>query len=370
MKHLLKVTVAGIALTAGTAFAGGIDRSGQSVGILFEEGNYAEFSLGYVTPSVDGNDVPAFGGGSSGSVASGYSQLGFGYKQQINDKLSFAVIIDQPFGAQVSYASTSVALGGTKAVAKATAVTGLIRYKFGNGFSAHGGLRAQQASASVTLKGLAYGPMNGYNVDLASDYGFGYVVGVAYEKPEIALRVALTYSSAIEHKFDTVETVNGAAFGAGTTTSDTPKSINLDFQSGVAKNTLVFGSIRWVDWSSFKLDPAAFFAANSGGLISLSNSTTYTLGVGRKFNDTWSGAVSVSYESAGKKLVSPLAPTTGKLGITLAGIYRVNNMKITVGINYTTVGDATPETGTPDVARANFTGNSATGVGVKVGWTF
>ena len=45
-------------------------------------------------------------------------------------------------------------------------------------------------------------------------------------------------------------------------------------------------------------------------------------------------------------------------------------MKITTGINYTKLGDAQPETGTPDVARANFTGNSALGVGVRVGFSF
>lgn len=370
MKHLLMMTAASLAVTATSAFAGGIDRSGQSIGILFEKGNYAELSFGRVSPSVDGNDVALFGGGASGSVGNGYTQVGLGYKRQINDKLSFALILDQPFGADVAYGPTSIALGGTKAVADSVALTGLMRYQFDNGFSAHGGLRAQKSSANVTLQGAAYGGVSGYNVDLASDYGIGYVVGVAYERPDIALRVALTYSSDIEHKLDTVESLGGAVIGIGKTTTKTPKTINLDFQTGIAKNTLVFGSIRWADWSSFKLDPTTFVGLTGGGLVSLKDSTTYTLGVGRKFNDTWSGALSVSYEKAGDQLVSPLAPTTGKLGVTLAGIYRKDNMKITTGINYTKLGNATPETGTPDTARAIFRDNSAIGVGVKVGWTF
>lgn len=368
MKRVVATAVA-VAVSAGAAGAGGIDRSGQSIGALFEDGNYAELSFGAVFPSVDGNDVAAFGGGASGDVAADYLQLGFAYKQQVNDNLSFAVIVDQPFGADITYAATSVALGGTFAEAKTAAVTGVVRYEFGNGFSAHGGLRAEHASATVGLSGAAYGGVSGYQVDLAGDYGFGYLVGVAYEKPEIALRVALTFNSEIEHNFDTVETLGGP-IGTAPTTVNLPKSVNLDFQTGVAADTLVFGSIRWVDWSSFRLDPATFVGLTGGGLISLEDTTTYTLGVGRKFSDTWSGAFSVSYEKEQDPLVSPLAPSTGKVGVTLAGIYRRDNMKVTAGINYTMVGDAQPETGTPDVARATFNDNSALGVGVKVGWTF
>ncbi|MDT8855979.1 outer membrane protein transport protein [Paracoccaceae bacterium Fryx2] len=252
-------------------------------------------------------------------------------------------------------------------------MTGLLRYKFNENFSVHGGLRASRASANIDLRGLAYGPSNGYSVDLANDLGLGYVLGVAYERPEIALRVALTYNSVVKHDFDTVETLNGATIGTETTNVKTPQTVNLDFQTGIAKDTLLFGQVRWADWSNFRLDPTTFVARSPDGtgLISLEDTVTYTLGVGRKFNDTWSGAASVTYEKELNPLVSPLAPTNGRLGITLAAIYTRDNMKITTGINYTSLGDANPETGNnPDVARANMTGNSALGIGVKVGFTF
>jgi long-subunit fatty acid transport protein len=298
-------------------------------------------------------------------------QVSLGYKYDINERLSFALIIDQPFGADVRYGATSVALGGTAAKAEATAITGLLRYKMDNGFSVHGGLRYQKSKANVDLRGAAYGPVNGYSVDLASDSALGYVVGVAYERPEIALRVALTYHSAVKHKFTTMETIGGAPIGPVSVTNvKTPQSVNLDFQTGVAANTLVFGQIRWADWSEFKLDPAVFTPLTGGGLISLEDSTTFTIGVGRKFNDNWSGAFSISYEKKGNPLVSPLAPTNGRIGATLAAVYTNGNMKVTTGINYTKLGNANPETGTPDTARANFRNNKAVGVGVKVGYSF
>jgi long-chain fatty acid transport protein len=65
-----------------------------------------------------------------------------------------------------------------------------------------------------------------------------------------------------------------------------------------------------------------------------------------------------------------LAPTNGRVGVSLAAIYTLDNMKITAGVNYTKVGDAQPETGTPDTARASMEGNTSVGFGLKVAYTF
>jgi long-chain fatty acid transport protein len=376
------VTASALALAAGAANAGGIDRSGQSIAPLFEKGGYAELSFGMVSPSVSGKDLAIFGGRNSQNVGKDYLSLGFAYKQDINDQLSYAIIYEKPFGADLSYASVanggSVAFGGTKAHAGYDELSAILRYKFNDNMSAYGGLRISRASGDVTLKGAAYGGLSGYNANFSNDTGYGYVVGVAYEKPEIALRVALTYHSAIKHEHDTKETISGFPIGPVSTTEvSTPQSVNLDVQSGIAPGWLAFGQIRWVDWSEYDIDPLVLTKATNGGvfvkgggLVDLSDSTTYTLGIGHKFNDQWSGAASVSYEEKGDPLVSPLAPTNGRLGLTLAAVYTTGNTKITTGINYTKLGDAQPETGTPDVARANFTGNSALGVGVRVGFSF
>jgi long-chain fatty acid transport protein len=364
-----------VALSATAAHAGGVDRSGQGLGNLFEAGRNLELSFGRIAPKASGNDLALFGGGASGDVANDYTQISLSYKYDINDQMSFAMIIDQPFGADVAYAATSVALGGTTAFAQSTAITGLLRYKFSPSLSVHGGITAQRSKANVDLRGAAYGPLGAYSVNLESDYGIGYVLGAAFEKPEIALRVALTYRSAIKHDFNTIETglpgplaaLNGVP---STTNVKTPQSVNLDFQSGVAKGTLVFGQIRWADWSAFQLNPQGFVAASGGGLIDLDDTITYSLGVGRKFNDNWAGSLSMSYEKKGNPLVSPLAPTNGKFGVTLAAVYTKDKMKITTGINYTKLGDASPETGTPDTARASFSGNKAVGIGVRIGYSF
>lgn len=359
MKQVFTAAAA-LAAVATTAGAGGIDRSGQGLGALFETGRYVELSFGFVAPTVDGTDLL---GGATGDVTGNYSQLGFSYKYDVNDKVSFALNLDQPFGADIEYAATSALLGGTVAKTDTYAVTGILRYKFNDAFSVHGGLRAQHAKGNIVLSGAAYAGLSGYNVQFAGDWAPGYLIGVAYEKPEIALRVALTYNSKVKHEFETTQVF----FPSGQITEvETPQSVNLDFQTGIAKDTLLFGNIRWADWSAFKIDPVGF---PGDGLVSLEDTTTYTLGVGRRFNENWSGSFSLTYEPKGTdKLVSPLAPIDGRYGATMGASYTKDNMKISGGINYSWLGDAQPQTA--GAARANVTNNTTIGVGVKVGWSF
>jgi len=133
MKRLLMMTAASFAVTATSTFAGGIERSSQSVGILFEEGTYGEFSYSTVSPSVSG----VFGGAvASGDMAPSYQNYSFGYKQDFGNNLSFALILDQPVGADVSYPSgTTYPFTGATATIDSHAITGLLRYKFPSNFS-------------------------------------------------------------------------------------------------------------------------------------------------------------------------------------------------------------------------------------------
>ncbi len=375
MKHLLTGTAA-LMLTAAPVFAGAIERAPQSLGILFEEGNYVEFSAGRVSADVSGTDLPLGplpGGSSSGDISENYSFFGLGYKHQFNENLSAALIIEQPYGADISYpVGGSVNLGGTYAYVNSTTYTALLRYRFDNNFGIHGGIRGSRADGRVNLEGAAYATLSGYNVDLDSAWGWGYVLGASWEKPEIAARVSLTYNSPIEHDFDTVETglpVPGLN-GASETTVKTPRSWTLEGQTGVAADTLVFGSIRWVNWSEFRVDPVGLVTVTGDGLVDLEDTTTYTLGVARKFTENWSGALSFGYEKSGRRLVSPLSPTTGRKSLGLAAVYTQDNWKVTTGITYIKLGDAEAETGTPDAARAEFRDNDAWGIGVKVGYSF
>ena len=344
MKTLLMTTVATVAL-AGAAQAGGYDRSGQPLAFMFENGTYVELSYGYGDPSVSSLAQP------SSDITPNYSTFGFAYKRDLGEKLSLGVQLDQPFGAHVQFAPTSP-IGPTYAELWSTSLNVIGRYKFDGGVSVHGGVRY------VTMDGRAFVPPRSVaDQSFSAGDDFGYLVGVAYEKPEIALRVALTYYSSTDHSLD-------SSIG-GVGTINPPQAVNLDFQTGVAANTLVFGQIRWVDWTGTTINiPPAVTGAPGGALLSYDDDRiSYTLGVGRKFNDNWSGAVTLGYEPSEGGIYSPLSPTDGYRSIGLGVTYTKDKMKITGGVRYVELGNAT-------TALGPFTDNSAVGVGVKVGWSF
>ena len=362
MKLLGTTSLAAI-LATGTAFAGGLERTPQSMNVLFEDGRYLEFGGAYGAPSVSGT----LGGANSGNMTENFLNFGAAYKADLNDQLSYAIIYDQPLGANVDYPNgTGYAFFGSSAEFNSHALTGVLQYNLDGGMSVFGGLRAQTIDAEAVVQ-IGGGLVADYSVEGDRDLALGYLAGVAYERPDIALRVALTYQSEIEHELDATENVSGTI----TTDSvpiEVPKSINLEFQSGVAEDTLVFGSVRWVEWSAFEIAPAAYVGeAFSGGrpLVSFADDrTTYTLGVGRRLNETWSVLGSVSHEETTGSVTGNLGPTDGFTSVGLGAIYTKDNMKVTGGLRYIDVGDATT------TAAASFSGNSAIVGGIRVGFSF
>ncbi|MEC8195577.1 MAG: hypothetical protein VX228_04465, partial [Pseudomonadota bacterium] len=225
------------------------------------------------------------------------------------------------------------------------------------------GTTASLGAAVTTAQGT-FAATNGYNFEMANDYAVGYTLGAAYEIPDIALRLAATYHSEIEHTADTTESLLGSATNS-TVTYVTPQSFNLDFQTGIAANTLLMASYRWAEYEKVDVIPTAL----GSDLVNLGNSQRYTLGIGRKFTDNFSGSITLSYEpEGGDDTVSPLGPTDGLMGITIGGKYTKGNTSISGGINYTKLGDA--DAGVADTAVASFTDNSVVGIGFKISTTF
>lgn len=359
-------------MATSVAHAGGIEREPTNVGFLFEKGNYAEVSVRKVSPSVSGVSSLA-PSKSSGNIAQSYTSASFALKTQVNDQLSFGLLLDQPVGANTLYpAGTGYPLGGTtvgtSAELTSTAATALLRYNLPNGISVYGGPKFESIKGKVKI--VIPGRVN-YDLSTNNDRETGYLAGVAYEKPEIALRVALTYASAIKHTFDAVEAGNlgattGFFNGGAPFSSEIPQSLSLDFQSGVAKDTLAFGSIRWREWSKFNISPVKYSAALGALIDYKSNDLIFNIGVGRRFSQNWSGAVSLGYERSNDDLTGNLNPVDGRTSIGLGGSYTQDNMKISAGVTYAWLGDAKTK---PSI-NGDFKNNHLTGVGVKVGFSF
>ena len=232
--------------------------------------------------------------------------------------------------------------------------------------TALGGLTTVADTQSAVLAGIGAFTSTGgagYAASIEDSLGLGYVLGAAYEIPDIALRLAVTYNSEISHEGDTVEV--GAASGTGVTAIATPQSVNIDFQTGIAADTLLTAGLRWAEWGSFDVIPL-----NLGSdLADLDDSVRYTLGVARRFNEQLAGSISLSFEEDnGSATVSPLGPNEGVLGLTVGMRYETEGTTISGGINYTKLGDAFAGVGGQPVAL--FEGNSAVGIGFQIATEF
>ncbi len=360
-----KFLTAGAALlmTTTIASAGGLDRSGQGVGVIFEDGDYVELSFGSVMPSLTGVGI----GGATGNIAPDYTQLGLGYKTQVNEQLSFALIYDQPFGAAVDYDTGSTyILTTTSAEVNSDGLTALARYEINPNFSIHGGLRYIQVNGAYNRAGIpdldGPGPFTAvpaYSSEYSTGSGTGFVVGGAYERDDIAMRIALTYSSEIDLELES----NGLFSTALTTT--TPESINLDFQTGIAADTLLFGSVRYVAWDGFKLVDDSPFTPTP--ILEYDNDVvTYNVGVGRRFSDQLAASFSIGYEAATGEPGGNLGPTDGYISYQIGAAYTMDNgVELSGGIRYVDVGDTVTEG-----LNGDFSDNSAVALGLKVGYSF
>ena len=372
MKKLTRSTSV-FTLLASTALAGGIDRSGQWITPIFDKGDVVTFSVATVDPNVSGTL-------GTNDATTRYSPLSFSIKKAITENVDVAIIADQPFGANIEYTSGPFAarpispFAGGYADVSSKALTFVGRYKFDNNMSILAGARAQSLSgkiASIFDQGTPDLSDDTRNILNASgDYAWSGLVGVAYERPDIAMRVALTYNTSIDNKLTGIHTIQDAS-GAHVSdtpvdvTHESPESINLEFQTGIATDTLLFGSVRHAKWRGRSLDSTPIGGGSSDSWVNFrDNSTSYTLGVGRKINDKLSLAVTLGYEAAGTRPGNTaLAPTTGYKSIGLGASYNVTEqMKITGGVQYI-------KPGNQSVVPVDFSGD-AVAFGMKISYSF
>jgi long-subunit fatty acid transport protein len=294
-----------------------------------------------------------------------------GFRTEINDNMSLAIIQDTPFGAEVDWTigTSGYSFTGIKAKIESSATTVLMSYDLDN-VTVYGGLKNQSFSASAS------NPLvDNYTITSSTDSSLGYVLGAAFEKPEIAMRVALTYHSKVSHDVAISETSANFGDQSSILSASTPESFNLDFQTGIAANTLLFGTIRSVKWTQTDLAPPKYYAitgyGNGGVGKSLkkftSDTTSYSLGLGRKFSDTWSGAVTYGTEAAENVNGSPLGPTDGYSKMGLGVTYTGEQATVTLGMQKINMGDTTAEAG---ALSATMDKNTALVTAVKVGYKF
>lgn len=249
--------------------------------------------------------------------------------------------------AQAASQNLSKVTGATNVSISSQNFTGLLGVKLGEkkNIQIYGGPTIQRLEGDVHLRGNAYKTASGYDANITRDTAYGWMAGIAYLKPEIALKAALTYRSEIDH--DVTHTENLPALGAagvGTNeiTITTPKSVNLDFQTGINPTTLLTAKARWVPWSDFAIKPKIYGSASGLNLVSYDDDAwTAEVGLGKKLSPQLAISGAVGYDSGAGNPITSLGPVEGNWNVGLGAKYNLTpEWAISGGVKYLMFGDA------------------------------
>ena len=248
-------------------------------------------------------------------------------------------------------------------------ISAVLAYDVNPNVKVYGGLRAQRLDAEAAVSFV-----DNYSVEADNKWGYGYLLGAAYERPEIALRVALTYHSKISYDLDTTER---------SPTSDRDGQGHRDRRRHPAVGAARLPDRRRAADPGLRLHPLGRLvgvlghpaglrggdrgarSARARPLIQYGDDWwTYNLGVGRQLTDALAGSVAITWEpSVGGEMTS-LGPYDGRTTGTVALTYEVNGFDITGGLTYGVLGD------TENLLQTDFNDGSVWGAGLRVGYTF
>lgn len=297
----------------------------------------------------------------------------------------------QLIGLEAAKGLAAVAGEATQVEVHTESITGILGAKFGANkeFQAYGGPVAQRVRADVKLRGDAYSSATGYTTHISNDQDYGWIAGMAYSKPEIALKAALTYRSEIKHNakaFETfpLATAAGATIGVPLSTTrhtdieiNTPESVNFDFQTGINPTTLATAKVRWVPWSDFAIVPSLYndvskvATKDDKGLALVSydeDQWQVELGLAKRLAPKFAVSGTVGWDSGAGNPVTSLGPIEGYYSVGLGGKYDITeNWAVSAGGKYLWFGDADGQIPTKQVV-SKFEDNDGFALGVKLSY--
>jgi len=401
--NLKTLTVALAALSAASiASAAGLDRSGQDITAFLQDGTYAEAVYTYLDADVSGKDSS---GNKIDDIAESYDFFRYGVKADINDTFSVGILYDEPFGAAADYSGNNNFVDqnplsprngeGTNVEVRTESITGILGAKLGENknLQVYGGPVAQRVKADVKLRGEAYSVANGYTLNVNADQDYGWLAGVSYSKPEIALKAALTYRSEIEHTANSAELypfvdslpIPGlSANRSGDIEITTPESVNFDFQTGINPTTLATAKVRWVPWSDFAITPG-LYNGFSQVLATLPQGTgippegldlvsydkdqwQVELGLAKRLTPALAVSGNIGWDSGAGDPVTSLGPIEGYYSAGLGAKYNITeNWAVSAGGKYLWFGDAEGQIPSKTVV-SNFEDNDGFALGMKLSY--
>lgn len=367
-----KICLVAAMMSATSATAGGWEASRLDTSFMYQKGNYGEVSYAPITYDVTGS---AFNGAThvNRKTAKNQTRAAVSFKTSYED---FDVGLTRFNSAtiQMSGGAATFGTGGTwvpDADMPQTTTSLIGKYGVSDNLGILLGVNRNTLAKSfvTTIVGR-------YDIDAASSTGT--VMGVVYSKPEIALRVELlsqpksTLTSNTKLTISTVGAAtpyNGANVASFNSKASLPDRLTLNFQSGIAEDTLLYGSIHQAKWATAQITVPTGLATTSVS-SSFTDTTDYSLGVARKMSDSLVVTGSLNHASgSGKTGTSLFTMSNGHIGASLGARYTFDKFTVSGGYSFTRIGGV-KITPAGQSNYANYSGNSVSAFALKIGVSF
>ncbi|AEV38896.1 membrane protein involved in aromatic hydrocarbon degradation [Pseudovibrio sp. FO-BEG1] len=352
LKTLAQTTVLGCAVSMipAAAFAGGWSTEGiADYDLLFADGKFVfETQATYADRNVDFKNAKTNQTGqsevttdsSADDIAPNIAVFSGAVKVELLDNLDLYARLNQPYLIREQPGfdwNGRYAIGETNA--DALGFDAMLSYKHevseGNFVRVFGGLRSvtvdyEQLSKTDGSR-LSLGDLD-TDIKVDSERQYGYRIGAAFEKPEIALRAMIAYESAIDLKLDGALNIQHLGSYDSVAKATLPQSIEAKIQTGIAPKWLATLGVKWTDWSvlnELAVDVAAptptpaapqlaavpsrvvrGLGYSDGWIVeagighqlteklSVGSSVTWDKGIGGPYSDTYSLSLGGSYDLA------------------------------------------------------------------------
>ena len=373
---IVTMSALGLMLSGSLALAGGFELQTIDTSAMYENGGFASFSTAKLNSKL-------YGVGANGQKVKTLKDQSFSSISLKADvgSVSLGIATYRSGAIQMSGGSDGTFAGSYAPSVNANLDTTafMARYALGENYGLLGGVK-QNSLGSFNLTSI-YG-----SYDINSANNSSSVLGAYYSIPEIALRAEVLLQPA--SKITTTGTYTSALLtipgvlnlpagipGSVSATVKLPEMLTINFQTGIAKDTLLTASIHQAKWGSSQVT-ANVTSGNAGVdaaaavTSAFSDTTKYSVGLGRKFSERLSGSIAYSQEDgSGSTSTSAFSMSNGSKAISAGIKYSLENMDISFGISHTMFNDMTVKVNalTPNLSYKN---NSATTMGFKISTRF
>ena len=362
----LAVSLAAVSILPSVVLAEGLERVNLDPSFMLEPGTYAEFGMGQIAPSISAVGALV----NVDNVAGTYTATTMAAKTSIGSKIDAGIwYTSQGNGVLIDYGTLAGGLQVNADVSLPT-LAGMVRYKLSDSMSVIGGLkRASMDSGSTVSASAASAGIGQGSWTFGSASGTSAVYGIISEIPEIAMRMTVLMESSAAIDVPTTYVQDGVNH-TGTTKAPVGDATTISLQTGIAPNTLLFGSLKMSNWK----DDQTMVPINGGTqrhqISDYSDGQSYTIGLGRRFNDQLSGRVSYFRDPASDcDAASALAPVCERTSLSLGANYAISDQSsLSVGYSWSQYGDATIFAGT--ALQSTTTNSSVSTLGVRLSYKF